>query len=116
VNDLLTIQTILQHHADNGAVPPRISGVTVSGSPTIRLRDDDVAAFRAWVTSLSSASPVHGEVGQNRAVLSCTGLISCGRRVSVVVDVRADLLRRNELAGFISAHELARLAPMVVTR
>jgi hypothetical protein len=30
--------------------------------------------------------------------------------------IRAILLRRHELAGLLSAHELARLAPMVVNR
>jgi hypothetical protein len=111
VNDFDTIRAILAHAAD---LRPCIGAISVAGSPTVRLRDDDVPGFRAWHVSLSAASPVHSEVGQNRAVLSCTGLIRCGRRVSVVVDVRADLLRRNELAGFLSAHELARLAPMGV--
>ncbi|WP_410633314.1 hypothetical protein [Amycolatopsis sp. cmx-4-83] len=113
MNDFDTVRAILAHADD---LRPRIGGIAVGGAPTVRLRDDDVAGFRAWVASLSAASPVHGEVGQRRAVLSCTGLIRCGRRISVAVDVRADLLRRNDLAGFISAHELARLAPMVGAR
>jgi hypothetical protein len=111
VNDFDTIRAILAHAAD---LRPRIGGISVAGAPTVRLRDDDVSSFRAWVASLSAASPVHSEVGNNRAVLTCTGLIKCGRRVSVAVDVRADLLRRHELAGLISAHELVRLAPMGV--
>jgi hypothetical protein len=113
VNDFDTIRAILAHAAD---VRPRIGAISVAGAPIVRLRDDDVHTFHAWVLSLTSRSPVHSELGGNRAVLSVVGLIKCGRRVSVVVDVRADLLRRNELAGFISAHELARLAPMVVSR
>lgn len=113
MNDFDTVRAILAHAAD---LQSRLGAISVASAPTIRLRDDDIHTFRAWVASLSSASPVHGEVGENRAVLSCTGLIKGGRRVSVVVDVRADLLRRNELAGFLSAHELARLAPMVGAR
>jgi hypothetical protein len=111
VNDFDTVRAILAHAAD---LRPRIGAISVAGAPTVRLRDDDVETFRSWHASLSAASPVHSEVGNNRAVLSCTGLIRCGRRVSVAVDVRADLLRRHELAGLLSAHELARLAPMVV--
>lgn len=110
MNDFDTIRAILAHAAD---LRPRIGGISVAGAPIVRLRDDDIDTFRTWVTSLSAASPVHSEVGNNRAVLTVTGLIRCGRRISVAVDVRADLLRRNELAGFLSAHELARLAPMV---
>ncbi|MEU7787715.1 hypothetical protein [Amycolatopsis sp. NPDC049159] len=113
MNDFDTVRAILAHAAD---LQPRIGAISVASAPTIRLRDDDVSSFRAWVGSLSSASPVYSDAGENRAVLSCTGLIKGGRRVSVVVDVRADLLRRNDLVGFLSAHELARLAPMVVNR
>ena len=116
MNDLDTIRAILDHAAAYRSVPDKVGAINIAGAPVVRLRDDDVPAFRAWVSSLLSASPVHGEVGEHRAVLSVTGLIRCGRRVSVAVDVRADLLRRNELAGFISAHELARLAPMVGAR
>jgi hypothetical protein len=114
VNDMCTIRAILDHLAAFPDVPQRIGGITVAGAPVVRLRDDDVQTFHTWVLSLTSRSPVHGEVGDKRAVLSVTGLIRCGRRVSVAVDVRAELLRRNDLAGFISAHELARLAPMVM--
>jgi hypothetical protein len=113
VNDFDTIRAILAHAAD---LRPRLGAISVAGAPTVRLRDDDIGSFRAWVASLSAASPVHSEVGNNRAVLSCTGLIKCGRRISVAVDIRADLLRRHELAGLLSAHELALLAPMVVNR
>jgi hypothetical protein len=111
---MCTIRAILDHLAAFPDVPQRIGGITVAGAPVVRLRDDDVQTFHTWVLSLTSRSPVHGEVGDKRAVLSVTGLIRCGRRVSVAVDVRAELLRRNDLAGFISAHELARLAPMVM--
>ncbi|WP_432846026.1 hypothetical protein ACQPXB_36140 [Amycolatopsis sp. CA-161197] len=106
---------MLDHAEAHMEIPNRAATVAIAGAPTVRLRDDDVFAFRAWVASLAQRSPVHSEVGTNRAVLSVVGLIRCGKRVSVTVDVRADLLRRNELAGFISAHELARLAPLVVT-
>jgi hypothetical protein len=116
VNDFDTVRAILDHLAGFPDSPTRLGSINVAGAPIVRIRDDDVRTFRTWVLSLTSRSPVHGEVGEHRAVLSVTGLIRCGRRVSVAVDVRADLLRRNELAGFISAHELARLAPMVVNR
>jgi hypothetical protein len=106
---------VLAHAAAHMEIPNRVATVAIAGAPTVRLRDDDVSAFRAWVASLSQHSPVHSELGANRAVLSAVGLIRCGRRVSVVVDVRADLLRRNELQGFLSPHELARLAPMGVS-
>lgn len=114
MNDVDTVSAVLDHLAAHPAIPHRLGGISIAGAPVVRLRDDDVWAFQAWALSLTSRSPVHSEVGENRAVLSVVGLIRCGRRVSVAVDVRADLLRRNELAGFISAHELARLAPMVV--
>lgn len=114
MNDFDTVQALLSHITAFPEIPTRIGAVSVAGAPVVRLRDDDIQTFQAWAWSLTSRSPVHGEVGDKRAVLSVTGLISCGRRISVAVDVRADLLRRNELAGFISAHELARLAPMVV--
>lgn len=112
MNDMDTIRAILDHQAGSGIVG-RYGAIVVAGAPTVRLRDDDVREFQAWVLSLGSRSPVYGDVGPSRAVLTVTGLIRCGRRVSVAVDVRAELLRRNDLAGFISAHELARLAPMV---
>lgn len=114
MNDTDTIRAILDHLGTFPDSPTRLGSINVAGAPVVRIRDDDVRTFELWVRSLSSRGPVYGDVGENRAVLSCTGLIRCGRRVSVVVDVRADLLRRNDLAGFISAHELARLAPMVV--
>jgi len=113
VNDFDTIRAILDHLTSFPESPTRLGSINVAGAPVVRIRDDDVHTFQTWVQSLASRSPVHSEVGNNRAVLSCTGLIRCGRRVAVAVDVRADLLRRHELAGLISAHELARLAPMV---
>lgn len=116
MNDFDTVRAVLDHITAFPDLPRRIGAVSIVGAPVVRLRDDDVQTFQTWVLSLTSRSPVHSELGGNRAVLSVTGLIRCGRRVSVAVDVRADLLRRNELAGFISAHELARLAPMVVNR
>lgn len=116
MNDIDTTKKILTHVDAALGDRNRFGGINVAGAPIVRLRNDDVRTFLAWVTSLLSASPVHGELGENRAVLTVTGLIQCGLRVSVAVDVRADLLRRNDLAGILSAHELARLAPMVVNR
>ncbi|UKD55104.1 hypothetical protein L3Q65_45875 [Amycolatopsis sp. FU40] len=110
MNDFDTIRAVLDHA--QSVAHKRVGAISVAGAPSVRLRDDDVSGFQAWVASLSSRSPVHGELGANRAVLSVVGLIRCGRRVSVTVDVRADLLRRNDLVGFLSAHELARLAPV----
>ena len=113
VNDFDTLKRVIAHveawHLDDG----RIQTIRLAGEPIVRMRDDDVVSFLPWANHLSQVR-VHVADGATRSVITATGLILCGRRITVVVDVRADLVRRHGLAGAVSVEAVSLLLPKAV--
>lgn len=113
MNDFDILKRVIAHieawHLDSG----RIQSIRLIGEPIVRMCDDDVMSFLPWAKHLTQVR-VHVAAGATRSVITATGLIVCGRRITVAVDVRADLVRRHGLAGSLSLEAVSLLLPKVV--
>ncbi|MFD8496276.1 hypothetical protein [Amycolatopsis sp. NPDC059657] len=104
MNDFETLDAIVKH-AKGNHLDDRMLSVRIPGEPQLRMHDDDVARFLTWGASLRRRT-VRVDRGNRRSTITATGLIDCGRRVSVVVDVRTDLIARHGFAGIVTITEL----------
>lgn len=96
MNDFDTLDLIIQH-AKAWGLDNRVESMRFASVPVVRMRDDDVAMFAEWARHLTQRR-LGVEAGLNRVVITVSGLIMCGKPVSVVVDVAEVCMPRGDFA------------------
>ncbi|WP_409186439.1 hypothetical protein F9C11_20305 [Amycolatopsis sp. VS8301801F10] len=98
MNDFDTLDRIVRH-AKAWGLDDRVESMRFTPVPVVRMRDDDVAMFGSWAKHLSQPR-LRIEAGSNRAVLTVTGLIMCGKPVAIAVDVQERFLPDSRHSAF----------------
>ncbi|WP_162834262.1 hypothetical protein [Amycolatopsis circi] len=91
MNDFDTLGRIVAHAEAWRLDDHRLLSVRLAGQPVVRLHDDDVSAFASWVEHLSQKR-MQVERGASLSLITVSGLILCGKPISVVMTVLSSLV------------------------